>query len=55
MIPWVHLDTGSVPGGGTDLRLMRRGDEFAIMADTIELMNNRRSGSEVALAAMTCA
>jgi spermidine synthase len=44
-----------VPGGGTDLRLMRRGDEFAIMADTIELMNNRRSGSEVALAAMTCA
>jgi len=55
VIPWVHLDTGSVPGGGTDLRLMRRGDEFAILADTIELMNNRRSGSEVALAAMTCA
>jgi spermidine synthase len=55
VIPWVHLDTGSVPGGGTDLRLMRRGDEFAILADTIELMNNRRSGSEVALAALTCA
>lgn len=55
MIPWVHLDTGSVPGGGTPLRLMRRGDEFVILADTIELMNNRRSGSEVALAAMTCA
>jgi spermidine synthase len=55
VIPWVHLDTGSVPGGGTDLRLMRRGDEFAILADTIELMNNRRSGSEVALASLTCA
>ena len=54
MIPWVHLDTGSVPGGGTDLRLMQRGDEFSILADTIELMNNRRSGSEAALAAMTC-
>nr|WP_276592699.1 MULTISPECIES: hypothetical protein [unclassified Methylobacterium] len=37
------------------MRLMRRGEEFAILADTIELMNNRRSGSEVALAALTCA
>ena len=55
MTPWIHLDTGSVPGGGTDLRLMRRGDEFAIVADTIELMNNRRTGSEAALATLTAA
>lgn len=55
MTPWIHLDTGPVPGGGTDLRLMRRGDEFAIVADTIELMNNRRTGSEAALATLTAA
>ena len=54
MIPWVHLDTGFVPGGGTNLRLMRRGHEFAIVVDTIELMNSTRGSSEEALAALTC-
>jgi spermidine synthase len=53
MIPWVHLDTTTVPGGG-DLRLMRRGNEFSIMAGSIALMNSRMSSSEIALAELTC-
>jgi spermidine synthase len=53
MIRWEHLDTGTVPAGG-ELRLMRRGDEDSIMAGPIELMNSRRSSSEVVLAEMTC-
>jgi len=54
MIPWVHLDTASVPGGEGELKLMRRGDEFSIMAGSITLMNSRMSGSEIALAALAC-
>jgi spermidine synthase len=55
MIPWVHLDTGAVPGDTETLRLMRRGDEFSITVGSIELMNNRASGSEEALARLACA
>ncbi|NBB16718.1 hypothetical protein GVN21_15245 [Caulobacter sp. SLTY] len=56
MIPWLHLDTASMPGGGGTLRLMQRGQEFSIMADGgIELMNSRLSGSEEALAELTAA
>jgi spermidine synthase len=44
-----------VPGSGEELRLMRRGAEFAIMLGRTELMNSRRSGSEKALATMSCA
>ncbi|GJD50926.1 Polyamine aminopropyltransferase [Methylobacterium crusticola] len=55
MIPWVHLDTGAVPGEAAALRLMQRGDEFSIVVGSIELMNNRLSGSERALAAIACA
>ncbi|GJD65023.1 spermidine synthase [Methylobacterium frigidaeris] len=55
MIPWVHLDTSAIPGETASLRLMRRGDEFAIVVDSIELMNSRRSGSERALASLACA
>jgi spermidine synthase len=55
MIPWVHLDTATVPDGGGQLRLMQRGAEFAIMLDRAELMNSRRAGSEEALATMACA
>jgi spermidine synthase len=53
MIPWVHLDTAKVPGGD-ELRLMRRGKEFAIMAGSTALMNSRMSGSEIALAELAC-
>ncbi len=52
MIPWQHLDTGSIPGGG-ELRLKRRGADFSIFLDRIELMNSRLSGSEEALATLT--
>lgn len=54
MIPWVQLDTASVPGDGAPLRLMQRGTEFSIMSGAFELMNNRLSGSEEALARLAC-
>ena len=55
MIPWEQLDTASVPGDGVDLRLMRRGSEYSIMAGPIELMNSRLSGSEEAMATLAFA
>jgi spermidine synthase len=54
MIPWLLIDTATMPDGGGDLRLMRRGEEFSIMSGAIELMNSRVSGSEEALATLTC-
>ena len=54
MIPWEQLGTAQIPGGGV-LRLMRRGTELSIMSGAIELMNSRLSGSEEALASLTCA
>ena len=54
MIPWSLLDTAQVPGGDGELRLMRRGAEFSIMLGNIELMNSRLSGSEEALATLSC-
>jgi spermidine synthase len=53
VIPWSLLDTAQVPAG-VELRLMRRGGEFAIMLGSDELMNSRRSGSEEALATIAC-
>ena len=50
MKPWIHLDTANIPGGLTQLRLMRRDEEFSIMLGSNELMNSRLSGSEQALA-----
>ena len=54
MIPWVHLDKVSIPGGDGTLRLKRRGAEFSIMLGDNELMNSRLSGSEQALASLCC-
>ena len=54
MIPWSQIDIARVPGGGGEIRLMRRGDEFSIRLDQDELMNSRRSGSEEALATVAC-
>jgi spermidine synthase len=53
MIPWVHLDTATVPGGDT-LKLMQRGSEFSIMAGATPLMNSRMSSSETILAELAC-
>jgi spermidine synthase len=54
MIPWLLLDTAPVPGGRSMLRLMRRGAEYSIKLDDNELMNSRLSGSEQALATLSC-
>jgi predicted membrane-bound spermidine synthase len=53
LIPWKLLDTAQIPGGG-ELRLMQRGTEFSIKLGQNELMNSRLSGSEEALATLTC-
>jgi spermidine synthase len=53
MKPRELLGTANIPGGD-DMRLFRRGDDFMIVLDRNELMNSRMSGSEVALAEMTC-
>ena len=49
MIPWVLLDTATVPDG-EELRLLQRGAEFSIRLSNNELMNSRVHGSEEALA-----
>ncbi len=54
MIPWVQLDSAKTPDGGQELRLKRRGAEFSIMLGANELMNSRLSGSEEALARLSC-
>jgi spermidine synthase len=54
MIRWVQLGVASVPGGDSELRLMQRGAEYSIFAGSIELMSSRLSGSEEALASLTC-
>ena len=55
MIPWVELGSAPIPGSESRLRLMQRGNEYSIMTGGIELMNSRMSGSEQALATLTCA
>ncbi|GLS31834.1 hypothetical protein SAMN04488498_102438 [Mesorhizobium albiziae] len=54
MIPWVQLDAAKTPDGEQELRLKRRGSEFSIMLGANELMNSRLSGSEEALAKLSC-
>jgi spermidine synthase len=51
--PLQLLATATAPDG-EELRLMRRGGDFMIVLDRNELMNSRMSGSEEALATMTC-
>lgn len=54
MIPWVQLDSANTPAGDHELRLKQRGAEFSIMLGSNELMNSRLSGSEEALARLSC-
>lgn len=61
MIARELMGAAKIPGGnehGGELRLFRRelkhADEFSIMLGRIELMNSRMSGSEEALATMSC-
>ncbi|HSI18669.1 MAG TPA: spermidine synthase [Sphingomonas sp.] len=53
MTPRELIGTATVPGG-EPLRLFRRGGDFMIVLERNELMNSRMSGSEEALATMTC-
>ena len=53
MVPRTLIDTARVPGGA-ELRLVQRGADFMIVLDRNELMNSRMSGSEEALADLTC-
>jgi spermidine synthase len=48
------LDVATIPGDGGELRLKKRGTEFSIMLGNNELMNSRLSGSEEALAKLSC-
>ncbi|MBL1275921.1 MAG: hypothetical protein COB30_007525 [Ectothiorhodospiraceae bacterium] len=54
MRPWELLDTTTVPGDKSVLRLYRRGDEYSIKIGNSELMSSRVHGSEEALAELTC-
>jgi spermidine synthase len=47
------IGSANVPGGD-DLRLFQRGGDFMIVLGRIELMSSRMSGSEEALAVLTC-
>jgi spermidine synthase len=53
MLPWIQLDSATIPGEDGELRLKRRGSEFSIMLGANELMNSRLSGSEEALATLS--
>ena len=54
MIPWKVLDTAKVPGGDEVLRLKQRGSEFVIALGDNQLMSNRLSATEQALATIAC-
>ena len=54
MTPRELLGSAIVPGGGEELRLFRRGRDYMIVTGRNELMSSRMSGSEEALAVMTC-
>lgn len=54
MQPRELIAVAQVPGGAP-LTLYRRGADFMIVMDRNELMSSRMSGSEIALAEMSCA
>jgi spermidine synthase len=54
MIPRVLIDSALIPGGGGELRLIRRGEDFWIMLGANALMSTRLRGSEEALATLVC-
>lgn len=55
MIRWKQIATAPVPGSSEEMGLFQRGEEFSIRLGTAELMNSRATGSEAALAELTCA
>jgi len=55
MTPRQLIGSAIVPGTAQELRLFQRGADFMIVLDRDELMSSRMSGSEEALAEMSCA
>ncbi len=55
MVPWILLGRAKTPDGQSEMKLMRRGDEYVIRVQGHELMNSRAHGSEEALAELSCA
>ena len=53
MLPRELIGTAQIPGG-EELKLVKHGRDFIIMLGRNELMSSRMSGSEEALANMTC-
>lgn len=51
--PFESLGESSLPDG-TVIKLMRRGDEFLMLADGVPLMSSRMHGSEESLATLAC-
>jgi spermidine synthase len=54
MIPWKNIDSARLPDGGGEISLHRRGDEFSIRVDGLELMNSLSHESEDALGRFAC-
>jgi len=54
MIPWKTLDNAQLPASGGELSLHKRGDEFSIRVNGLELMNSLAHDSEDALAKLAC-
>ena len=54
MLRWELLDRAKVPGGDKELLLHRRGEDFIIRVDGLDLMTSRVHGSEEALATLAC-
>ena len=55
MIPWKMLGRTEVPDSGGEMTLFRRGEEYSIRVEGLELMNSRMHGSEEVLAEVACA
>jgi spermidine synthase len=56
MDPWITIDSATVPGSDTELKLLQRHDDFAIRLAGVpgDLMNSRMHHSEDALAELAC-
>ncbi|HMI94812.1 MAG TPA: hypothetical protein VK509_25735 [Polyangiales bacterium] len=54
MIRWQSIGRAAVPGSAQELELFRRGDEWSLRVDGLELMNSRQHGSEDTLAELIC-
>jgi len=55
MLPWKNIDQTQLPDDGGTLSLHKRGDEFTIRVDGVDLMNSLAHESEDVLGKLTCA